>query len=87
MFLPSFQRGTERAFVMIFSRSFLIACIDCKEISAVASWRETSSIQTELAILIASGMDTSFLQSLDDFEMSLAEPMQWIASRVAIGLC
>ena len=37
MFLPSFQRGMERAFAMLFSRSFLIACIDSKEIAAVAS--------------------------------------------------
>ena len=32
------QRGNiERAFAMLFSSSFLIACIDCKEIAAVAS--------------------------------------------------
>ena len=36
-FFPSFQRGMERAFAMLFSRSFLIACIDCKEIAAAAS--------------------------------------------------
>ena len=29
--------GYERAFAMLFSRSFLIACIDCKEIAAAAS--------------------------------------------------
>ena len=37
MLLPSFQQGMERAFAMLFSRSFLIACIDSKEIAAVAS--------------------------------------------------
>ena len=32
------QRGNiERAFAMLFSRSFLVACIDCKEIAAFAS--------------------------------------------------
>ena len=42
--------GTERAFAMLFSRSFLISCIDCNKIAAVASRRETF-IQSELAIL------------------------------------
>ena len=34
---PILPWGMERAFAMLFSRSFLIACIDCKEIAAAAS--------------------------------------------------
>ena len=82
------QRGyIERAFAMLFSRSFLIACIDCKEIAAVASRRETSkrNFHPDRACYLATGLPvesgTSFLRSLDDFEMSLAQP---IAFGVAI---
>ena len=40
----------ERAFAILFSSFFLIACINCKEIAAAASRRKTS-IQTALAFL------------------------------------
>ena len=89
--MPYFQRGMERAFG-IFSRSFLIACIDCKEIAAVAYmsescrfigggatrvWKKNPSRQScYLATGLPVESGTSFLRSLDDFEMSLAQPMQ-----------
>ena len=62
---------------MLFSRSFLIACIDCKEIAAVASRRETlkRNFHPDRACYLAVELGTSFLRSLDDFEMSLAQPM------------
>ena len=91
--LASFQRGMERAFAMLFSRSFLIACINCKEIAAVAYMSEScrfvgggatsldkKKIHPDRACYLAAGLPvesgTSFLRSLDDFEMSLAQPMQ-----------
>ena len=76
------QRGyIERAFAMLFSRSFLTASIDCKEIAAVASRRETlkRNFHPDRACYLLTGLPvesaTSFLRSLDDFEMSLAQPM------------
>ena len=71
--LPSFIRGMERAFAMLFFRSVLIACIDCKEIAALLLKR---NFHPDRACFLATGLPVksgpSFLQSLDDLRCTLS---------------
>ena len=60
MFLPSFQRGMEKAFVMLFSRFFLITRIDKKDIAAAASRRKTPYIAITMFTLYSATMFTLY---------------------------
>ena len=68
----------ERAFAILFSSFFLIACINCKEIAAAAFPKK--NFHPDSTCFLATGLPVesgpSFLRSLDDFEMSFAQPMQ-----------
>ena len=87
--MPFFPTGIERAFAMLFSRSFLIVFLlqgDC-----CCSCLLKRNFHPDRACYLATGLPvesgTSFLRSIDDFGMCLTQPMQCIASGVAIALC
>ena len=61
---------------MLFSSSFFITSIDCKEIAAVLPEEKLPDRACYLATGLPVESGIHFLRSLDDFEMSLAQPMQ-----------